>query len=94
MLPDPLAACADVTLRTVATALVRGSTERAEDEVDVRGTLGVNREAPIGFSAIRLAFELDTDVAADEEQLAGLLLLAERHYVVDQTLRSAPPVAM
>ncbi len=70
MLLEALVACAGVTLRAVATSLgieVRSGTVRAEGDLDFRGTLAVDREAPVGFSAIRLAFELDTD--ADEEQL-------------------------
>jgi uncharacterized OsmC-like protein len=67
---------------------VRGGRVRAEGDLDFRGTLGVDREAPVGFSDIRLAFELDTD--ADDEQLATLLKLTERYCVVYQTLASGP----
>lgn len=91
MLLQALVACAGVTLRAVATALdisIRGGTVRAEGELDFRGTLGVSREAPVGFKDIRLSFELDTD--ADEEQLATLLKLSERYCVVYQTLRQSP----
>jgi uncharacterized OsmC-like protein len=89
MLLEALVACAGVTLRAVATSLevpVRGGTISAEGDLDFRGTLGVDREAPVGFRDIRLAFELDTD--ASEEQLATLLRLTERYCVVLQTLRA------
>jgi uncharacterized OsmC-like protein len=95
MLLQALVACAGVTLRAVATAIgvsLEGGTVRAEGDLDVRGTLGVDREAPVGFRDIRLAFELDSD--ADEEQLATLIKLTERYCVVYQTLRNAPPVAL
>ena len=91
MLLQALVACAGVTLRAVATSmgiLVRSGTVRADGDLDFRGTLGVDREAPVGFSAIRLSFELDTD--ADPEQLATLERLTERYCVVFQTLASAP----
>jgi uncharacterized OsmC-like protein len=94
MLLEALAACAGVTLRAVATSIgieVRGGTVRAEGELDFRGTLGVTREAPVGFKDIRLAFRLDTD--ADDEKLQTLLKLTERYCVVLQTLRAAPAVA-
>jgi uncharacterized OsmC-like protein len=84
-------ALAQVTLRAVATSLgiaVESGTVRAEGELDFRGTLAVDRDAPVGFRAIRLSFDLDAD--ADEEQLATLLKLTERYCVVFQTL-SAPP---
>jgi uncharacterized OsmC-like protein len=87
MLLEALAACAGVTLRAVSTSLeipVRGGTVRAEGELDFRGTLAVDREAPVGFREIDLAFELDTD--ADAEQLETLLKLTERYCVVLQTL--------
>lgn len=92
LLLQALVACAGVTLRAVATALglpVRGGEVRAEGELDFRGTLGVSKEAPVGFRAIRLHFALDTDATA--EQLATLEKLTERYCVVLQTLR-APPV--
>jgi uncharacterized OsmC-like protein len=95
MLLQALVACAGVTLRAVATALeveVRAGTVRAEGDLDFRGTLGVSKEAPVGFRAIRLRFELDTD--AGQEQLDTLLRLTERYCVVYQTLTSAPEVAM
>jgi uncharacterized OsmC-like protein len=91
MLLEALVACAGVTLRAVATSLgivVTAGRVRAEGDLDFRGTLGVGRAAPVGFSAIRLSFELVTD--ADEEQLATLQRLTERYCVVYQTLASAP----
>lgn len=93
MLLEALVACAGVTLRAVATAIgveVRDGTVRAEGDLDFRGTLGVAKEAPVGFRNVRLAFDLDTD--ANDEQLASLLRLTERYCVVYQTLKSAPPV--
>jgi uncharacterized OsmC-like protein len=92
MLLEALVACAGVTLRAVATALgiqVRGGTVSAEGDLDVRGTLGVDREAPVGFRDIRLRFDVDTD--ADEDQLAALLRLTERYCVVLQTIRASTP---
>ena len=94
MLLEALVACAGVTLRAVATALeiaVSGGTVSAEGELDVRGTLGVDRDAPVGFRAIRLRFVVDS--SADDEQLASLLKLTERYCVVLQTIRSSVPVA-
>jgi uncharacterized OsmC-like protein len=94
MLLEALVACAGVTLRAVATSLgisVASGAVRAEGDLDFRGTLGVDREAPVGFAAIRLSFDLDTD--ADEEQLATLLSLTERYCVVYQTLAGAPALA-
>jgi uncharacterized OsmC-like protein len=91
MLLEALVACAGVTLRAVATSLgiaVESGTVRAEGELDFRGTLAVDREAPVGFRSIRLDFELDTE--ANEEELATLLKLTERYCVVFQTL-STPP---
>ncbi len=93
MLLEALAACAGVTLCAVATALeipVAGGTVDAEGDLDVRGTLGVDREAPVGFRAIRLRFSVDTD--ADDEQLASLLKLTERYCVVLQTIRGGVAV--
>ncbi|MBB4665179.1 OsmC family protein [Conexibacter arvalis] len=90
MLLEALVACAGVTLRAVATSLgvdVRGGRVRAEGDLDFRGTLGVDREAPVGFRAIRLGFEVDAP-DADDEQLATLLRLTERYCVVLQTLRA------
>ncbi len=95
MLLEALVACAGVTLNAVATAIdvpLRGGTVRAEGDLDFRGTLGVDKEAPVGFREIRLAFELDSD--ADADQLATLTKLTERYCVVYQTLRNAPPIAL
>jgi uncharacterized OsmC-like protein len=91
MLLQALVACAGVTLRAVATSLgivVKAGHVRAEGDLDFRGTLGVEKEAPVGFSAIRLSFELETD--AETEQLETLQRLTERYCVVYQTLVSAP----
>ncbi len=91
MLLEALVACAGVTLKSVATSLeieVRAGTVRAEGDLDFRGTLAVDKQAPVGFTAIRLTFDLDTD--ASDEQLATLLRLTERYCVVYQTLRSSP----
>jgi len=92
MLLEALAACAGVTLKAVATALgltVRGGRVRVEGDLDFRGTLGVDKTAPVGFRAIRLAFELNTD--ATPEQLERLLALTERYCVVLQSLRAPVP---
>ena len=94
MLLEALVACAGVTLRAVATSLqipISSGRVRAEGDLDFRGTLGVDRDAPVGFAAIRLTFELDTD--ADAEQLALLQKLTERYCVVYQTLASGPDLA-
>jgi uncharacterized OsmC-like protein len=91
MLLEALAACAGVTLRAVATSLgiaVRAGRVHAEGDLDFRGTLAVDRDAPVGFSEIRLAFELDS--SASEDELATLLKLTERYCVVFQTLASPP----
>src|SRR5581483_10197369 len=85
---EALVACAGVTLRAVATALgvpLRGGSVTAEGDLDFRGTLGVSKEVPVGFTAIRLRFDLDTDAAPD--QLATLLKLTERYCVIYQTLQ-------
>ncbi len=95
MLLEALVACAGVTVNAVATALglaLRGGNVRAEGDLDFRGTLGVAKEAPVGFREIRLAFDLDID--ASEEQLATLLKLTERYCVVYQTLRNSPKSAV
>ncbi len=95
MLLEALVACAGVTLRAVATSLelpVTTGRVRAEGDLDFRGTLGVDREAPVGFSAIRLSFELDGDL--DSEQLALLQKLTERYCVVYQTLASGPGLSV
>jgi uncharacterized OsmC-like protein len=95
MLLEALVACAGVTLRAVATALeipIRGGRLRAEGDLDFRGTLGVVKDVPVGFQAIRLMVELDTDAAS--EQLERLLTLTERYCVVLQTLRNPPEVSL
>ena len=95
MLLEALAACAGVTLRAVATALdipVEGGVVKAEGDLDFRGTLGVAEDAPVGFGAIRLRFELVS--GASGEQLDTLLRLTERYCVVLQTLRTAPVVSV
>jgi uncharacterized OsmC-like protein len=92
MLLEALAACAGVTLKAVATALgiaVRGGRVRVEGDLDFRGTLGVDKAAPVGFRTIRLGFELDTDASPD--QLERLLALTERYCVVLQSLRAPVP---
>ncbi len=79
----------------MATALgieLRAGTVGAEGDLDFRGTLGVDRDAPVGFREVRLQFDLDTD--ADDEALATLLKLTERYCVVYQTLRRPPPLAV
>jgi uncharacterized OsmC-like protein len=94
MLLEALVACAGVTLRAVATSLgiaVESGTVRAEGELDFRGTLAVDRDAPVGFRSIRLSFALDTE--ASEEELASLLKLTERYCVVFQTLNSPPELS-
>lgn len=91
MLLEALAACAGVTVRAVATALeipLRGGTVTAEGDLDFRGTLGVSKEVPVGFQAIRLHFDLDTD--ASPEQLEALLKLSKRYCVIFQTLQQPP----
>ena len=95
LLLQALVACAGVTLRAVATALdipVTSGRVSAEGDLDFRGTLGVSKEAKVGFGAIRLRFELET--SASEEQLATLLKLTERYCVVLQTLRVSPEVGV
>jgi uncharacterized OsmC-like protein len=94
MLLEALVACAGVTLKAVATAIgieFESAHVRAEGDLDFRGTLGVDREAPVGFSAIRLSFDVVT--RASQEQRDQLLKLTERYCVVLQTLRSSPPVS-
>ena len=95
MLLEALVACAGVTLRAVATALaipLRDAKLTAEGDLDFRGTLGVAKDAPVGFREIRLKFVLDSD--ASEEQLKKLLELTERYCVVMQTIRGAPAVVV
>ncbi|HEX9036846.1 MAG TPA: OsmC family protein [Ktedonobacterales bacterium] len=91
MLLEALVACAGVTLQSVATAMgieIREGTVRAEGTLDFRGTMGVDRETPVGFQRIALSFELDTD--EDDKRLAALLEKTERYCVVFQTLRHSP----
>jgi uncharacterized OsmC-like protein len=93
MLLEALVACAGVTLKAVATALdipLRSGTVSAEGDLDFRGTLGVAKDAPVGFAQIRLRFDLDTDAPVDK--LDQLLKLTERYCVVYQTIRRGPPV--
>jgi uncharacterized OsmC-like protein len=93
MLLEALVACAGVTLKAVATALdipLRSGTVAAEGDLDFRGTLGVAKDAPVGFAQIRLRFDLDTD--APQDKLDQLLKLTERYCVVYQTIRKGPPV--
>ena len=95
MLLEALAACAGVTLRAVATSLeipIRGGTVTVEGDLDFRGTLGVAKDAPVGFSAIRAVFSLDSD--ASTEDLATLTRLTERYCVVFQTIVAAPVVSL
>jgi uncharacterized OsmC-like protein len=95
MLLEALVACAGVTLKAVATAIgieLRDATVRAEGDLDFRGTLGVAKDAPVGFREIRLRFDLDTDAAP--EQKKKLIELTERYCVVLQTIRSAPRLAV
>jgi uncharacterized OsmC-like protein len=95
MLLEALVACAGVTLRAVATSLeldVRSGRVLAEGDLDFRGTLAVAKDAPVGFGAIRLRFELDSD--ATEEQLDTLIRLTERYCVVLQTIRTSPEVSV
>ncbi|WNG40638.1 OsmC family protein [Archangium minus] len=94
MLLEALVACAGVTLKAVSTALeipLRKGVVRAEGDLDFRGTLGVDKTAPVGFRAIRLSFELDTD--APQEKIDQLLKLTERYCVVFQTLNHRPELS-
>jgi uncharacterized OsmC-like protein len=95
MLLEALVACAGVTLKAVATAIdmpLKSGAVFAEGDLDFRGTLGVAKEAPVGFAEIRLRFDIETD--APQEKLDQLLKLTERYCVVYQTIRSGPPVAI
>jgi uncharacterized OsmC-like protein len=95
MLLEALVACAGVTLKAVATAIgvnLRDAKLVAEGDLDFRGTLGVAKEAPVGFREIRLKLDLDSD--ASDEQLQKLVELTERYCVVMQTIRNAPPVVV
>jgi uncharacterized OsmC-like protein len=95
MLLEALVACAGVTLKAVATALeidLRQGIVKAEGDLDFRGTLGVDKSAPVGFRAIRLAFELDTD--APQDKVDQLIKLTERYCVVFQTLSNKPELGV
>ena len=95
MLLEALVACAGVTLKAVATALdvpLKSGKVSAEGDLDFRGTLGVAKDAPVGFQRIRLHFDLDTD--ASEDQLSTLIRLTERYCVVYQTLRQSPEMTV
>jgi uncharacterized OsmC-like protein len=95
MLLEALVACAGVTLRAVATSLgveLRAGTVRAEGDLDVRGTLGVTKEARVGFTAIRVLFDLESDASSDD--LATLIRLTERYCVVLQTLVANPSLSV
>lgn len=95
MLLEALVACAGVTLNTVATALgieLRDARLRAEGDLDFRGTLGIDKDVPVGFQAIRLNVTLDTD--ASPEQIATLMKLTERYCVVFQTLAGPPRLSL
>src|SRR5579862_4968847 len=93
MLLEALVACAGVTVKAVSTALdipLRSGKVSAEGDLDFRGTLGVAKDAPVGFAQIRLRFDLDTE--APQDKLDQLLKLTERYCVVYQTIKSGPPV--
>jgi uncharacterized OsmC-like protein len=93
MLLEALVACAGVTLKAVSTALeipLRTATVSAEGDLDFRGTLGVAKDAPVGFAQIRLRFDVGTDTS--QEKLDQLLKLTERYCVVYQTIKSGPPI--
>ena len=93
MLLEALVACAGVTLKAVVTALeipLKSGAVSAEGDLDFRGTLGVAKDAPVGFEQIRLRFDVDSD--APQEKLDQLLKLTERYCVVYQTIKSGPPV--
>jgi len=95
MLLEALVACAGVTLKAVATALefrLEAATVEAEGDLDFRGTLGVSKEAPVGFRAIRLRFDLDTD--EPQERIDSLIKLTERYCVVFQTLNTRPELSV
>lgn len=95
MLLEALVACAGVTLKSVATAIevpLRTGNVHAEGDLDFRGTLGIDKEAPVGFAAIRLRFEVDTD--APQDKLDLLLKLTERYCVVYQTIKNGPKVSV
>ena len=95
MLLEALVACAGVTLKAVATALeipLKSGTVRAEGDLDFRGTLGVDKEAPVDFREIRLSFDLDTD--APQDKIDSLIKLTERYCVIFQTLNKPPKLGL
>ena len=95
MLLEALVACAGVTLKAVATALgipLKAGVVRAAGDLDFRGTLGVAKDAPVGFREIRLTFDLDTD--ATQEQIDSLIKLTERYCVIFQTLARPPKLGL
>jgi uncharacterized OsmC-like protein len=95
MLLEALVACAGVTLKAVATALdipLKSGTVKAEGDLDFRGTLGVDKEAPVGFREIRLSFDLDTD--APQDKIDSLIKLTERYCVIFQTLNKPPKLGL
>jgi uncharacterized OsmC-like protein len=95
MLLEALVACAGVTLKAVSTALeipLKSGAVSAEGDLDFRGTLGVAKDAPVGFAAIRLRFDIEAD--APQDKLDQLLKLTERYCVVYQTIKNGPPVAV
>lgn len=95
MLLEALVACAGVTLKSVATAIevpLRKGYVTAEGDIDFRGTLGVDKETPVGFTEIRLKFDVDTD--APQDKLDLLLKLTERYCVVYQTIKNGPKVSV
>src|SRR6516225_4457827 len=95
MLLEALVACAGVTLKAVATALdiaLKSGTVSAEGDLDFRGTLGIAKDAPVGFAAIRLRFDVETD--APQDKLDQLLKLTERYCVVYQTIKNGPKVSV
>jgi uncharacterized OsmC-like protein len=95
MLLEALVACAGVTLNAVATALdipLKSGTVKAEGDLDFRGTLGVDKEAPVGFREIRLSFDLDTD--APQDKIDSLIKLTERYCVIFQTLNKPPKLGL
>jgi len=95
MLLESLAACAGVTMSAVATAIeieIRSGTVHVEGDLDVRGTLAVAKDAPVGFTAIRVRFDLDSD--ASDDDLQALIRLTERYCVVLQTLAGSPPMSV
>lgn len=95
MLLEALVACAGVTLKAVATALdipLKAGVVKAEGDLDFRGTLGVAKDAPVGFRDIRLSFDLDTD--APQDKIDSLIKLTERYCVIFQTLNKPPKLAL